>query len=302
MLFKKYYMARSRAQFAFENFRGYFGATILDIGAGGSANFFRKHFGKAYTAVDVSESRNRPDHFVNFEKDPLPFADGAFETVFCFDCLEHCENIHSLFDELVRVSKRNVIISLPNAWPGLLRSLFWGQNISHVSGLPAENFSPGFRHKWNFNIKEAEEFAHRRSLKNGARVTAIVPVYQHVGEHFIEIPKIYPFLLRLSPAHFEVLADESKAADAGEADLYGKTEGEKSGGLRGLARTLVKSLGAINAYRAYYVLSRLTLGPLYLLEEAVRQLIWGWGSRYRYQNVFCRQVWIVIEKDGAAKS
>ncbi|PIS09864.1 MAG: hypothetical protein COT73_12475, partial [Bdellovibrio sp. CG10_big_fil_rev_8_21_14_0_10_47_8] len=127
-LFKKFYTLPIRAAHALRSYPTYFGKTVLDVGAGGSANYFRSQLGDRYKAVDVSDSRNKPDYFVDLEKGVLPFKDGEFETVLCFDNLEHCENCHDLFAELMRVSSKYVIISLPNNWPIFWKSFLMGHN------------------------------------------------------------------------------------------------------------------------------------------------------------------------------
>ena len=36
--------------------------------------------------------------------------------------------------------------------------------------------------------------------------------------------------------------------------------------------------------------------PLFYLDEIFKILIWGWGNKFRYLNMFCRQIWVVLEK------
>ncbi|MFH1501848.1 MAG: methyltransferase domain-containing protein [Candidatus Eisenbacteria bacterium] len=50
------------------------------------------------------------------EAERLPFADDSFDTALCVDVLEHLDDLHAMFAELVRVSGRRVIVSLPNCW------------------------------------------------------------------------------------------------------------------------------------------------------------------------------------------
>ncbi|MFH1144533.1 MAG: methyltransferase domain-containing protein [Candidatus Eisenbacteria bacterium] len=55
----------------------------------------------SYVGVDIA---GRPDIELNLEKaERLPFDDDAFDTVLCADVLEHLDNLHAIFDELVRV-------------------------------------------------------------------------------------------------------------------------------------------------------------------------------------------------------
>ena len=55
------------------------------------------------------------DHVANIEEG-LPFADREFDAVVALDLLEHTNNIWFAFDELVRVSRRQVVIVLPNIY------------------------------------------------------------------------------------------------------------------------------------------------------------------------------------------
>jgi len=282
--FKKHYTKPTRAQLSLDIFKPYFGKTVLDVGAGGSANIFREHLGSRYKAVDVSDSRNQPDYFVDLEKERLPFKDGEFETVLCFDNLEHLENCHELMDDLIRVSSKYVIISLPNNWPTLWKSLLAGRNITHGFGygLPPEKPIPGVRHKWFYNLEEAERFLVAGAQRNKAKVVELQYYYEH-GFEIIQFPYIYPLLTRLHRDHLERFYNLS----AQDQVKFGK-----KGML--ISKTL-RTLGMPASMALLYVLKLVAL-PFWLVDEVIKHLIWGWGSKYRYLNMFCRQIWIVIQK------
>lgn len=65
---KRYIRTPTRAEFALEAFRPFFGERVLDVGAGGGPAVFRKVFGSRYVAVDASSDRDRPDLFADFER------------------------------------------------------------------------------------------------------------------------------------------------------------------------------------------------------------------------------------------
>ena len=77
-----------------------------------------------------------------------------------------------MFDELCRVSRKYVIVSLPNPWADFHHMLRFkdyrpGQALKFY-GLPVEE--PEDRHKWFFSAEEAERFIHYRAAKNSMRI------------------------------------------------------------------------------------------------------------------------------------
>ncbi len=109
-----------------------------------------------YTGIDLSEAA---DVQQNLETAPaLPFLDKSFDCVLCIDVLEHLNSLHKVFSELVRVSRRYVVISWHNCWVNARRPLGRGHGSFSHYGLPPD--APVDRHKWFFNISEAEVFVH----------------------------------------------------------------------------------------------------------------------------------------------
>ncbi len=158
------------------------GTSILDVGADGC--YLKSYLDEqsSYWGIGLGGT---PDQHVNLEKELLPFDDNSFDCVLCIDVLEHLENIHAVFDELCRVSKRSVIFSLPNAYNGFLAMLYRGDYRPGTSikfyGLPLE--PPEDRHKWFFSFEEAENFVHYRAAKNRMRVLQIDNEYVNLESH-----------------------------------------------------------------------------------------------------------------------
>jgi SAM-dependent methyltransferase len=112
----------------------------------------------SYTGVDI---RGNPDFLLNLEKiERLPFDDGSFECVVCLEVLEHLDNLHFIFGELVRISKRHLIVSLPNNWSNARRPIENGRGSIGHYGLPEHPLAD--RHKWFFGLSDALAFAKSR--------------------------------------------------------------------------------------------------------------------------------------------
>ncbi|MFT7465283.1 MAG: ubiquinone/menaquinone biosynthesis C-methylase UbiE [Pseudohongiellaceae bacterium] len=96
---------------------------LLDSGCGDGALsvFTREQTGAEYAVgLDLSVRRaqraqgDKPAvHFLSGSIYELPFPDDHFELVLCTDLLEHLDEPQRAFDELVRVSSKHVLISVP---------------------------------------------------------------------------------------------------------------------------------------------------------------------------------------------
>jgi len=145
-------------------------SSILDVGAGQS--YLRNLLDQECTYLSIGKSDPSLDMDVDLEKGNLPFENNSFDCVVCLDVLEHLENIHMVFDELCRVCRRTVIISLPNAYPVFWDMLRAGE---FALGTPMKYYNlpvepPRDRHKWFFSISEAKNFVQYRAEKCGMKV------------------------------------------------------------------------------------------------------------------------------------
>lgn len=100
----------------------------------------------------------------------LPFADRSFDTVVCFDVLEHLDDPHGMFAELSRVARRHLLVSLPNPWNAARKQLRRGRGAIEHYGLPGE--PPADRHRWFFNFSEASAFLTAMATRHGWRLAA----------------------------------------------------------------------------------------------------------------------------------
>jgi SAM-dependent methyltransferase len=142
-----------RTRFIVERYRPYLAKSVLDVGCY-EAPLRDILKDVDYVGVDIV---GKPDHVIDLEAtERLPFDDEQFQCVICVEVLEHLDGLHRIFDELVRLSHRHLIVSLPNCWCAARRQLEKGSgSISHY-GLPSER--PADRHKWFINLTQAREF------------------------------------------------------------------------------------------------------------------------------------------------
>lgn len=154
---KEFVTFRSREErmaFVARRFAPLLVGSVLDVGC--DQAYLRELLPQevAYTGIDRAEPA---DIMQNLEQEPtLPFADRHFDCVICIDVLEHLDSLHTVFTELIRVSRHNVVISWHNCWVNARRPLQRGRGPFSHYGLPVE--PPGDRHKWFFNCSEAREF------------------------------------------------------------------------------------------------------------------------------------------------
>jgi len=160
---------RTKAAYIFDKYKALLSGRLLDVGA--DQQHLAEHLKANAEYVGVGLGGN-PDIEMDLESGRLPFDDGSFDCVLCFEVLEHLDNIHAVFDELCRVSNRYVVLSIPNAWSTFILAMFSPPNASGRSlkfyGLPPDK--PEDRHKWFFSFSEAVEFVRYRSRANGMRI------------------------------------------------------------------------------------------------------------------------------------
>ena len=163
-----YHDRKTRNQFVASHFRHTLGGSVLNVGGGGSNHLASFISPVSYTEIDIAGS---PD--IVFDLDcgsELPLSSNSYDCVVCTDVLEHLENFHFIFSELLRISSSDVIISLPNISnvfrSYLSRSIYNPNDDTYPSyyygryskyyGLPL--FQPSDRHRWFFSYSEASHF------------------------------------------------------------------------------------------------------------------------------------------------
>ncbi|MCZ6874620.1 MAG: class I SAM-dependent methyltransferase [bacterium] len=146
-----------RTHYIADQFQPLLKGSVLDVGCD-KALLKQLLTGIHYIGVDISGA---PDVQLDLQRiNCLPFADASFDCVICTDTLEHLDNLHTVFGQLIRVTKRYVIISFPNNWANARQPIQRGRGSFEHYGLPAD--APADRHKWFFNFSEAMEFVQQQ--------------------------------------------------------------------------------------------------------------------------------------------
>ena len=180
-----YITRAARTHYIFDHYRDSLRGKILDVGCD-MAVLKSLLSNPDYTGIDIGGT---PDIRINLETaDRLPFDDRVFDCVVCADVLEHLDNLHRMFDELVRVARRDIILSLPNCWSVARVPIGRGTGSFAHYGLPAER--PADRHKWFFSLTQAVAFIDEQARRQGLRI---------VEMHATEKPKfgLVRFLRRM---------------------------------------------------------------------------------------------------------
>ena len=136
--------------------------TLLDLGARDRVLRSHLHSGLQYQSVDQC-----PGHDFQWDlEQPLECPDDAFDIVVALDVLEHLEHIHTAFDEMLRIARSRVYISLPNMGCLSFRVHFlrYGRLAAKYALLPDHQ---GDRHRWLTSYAQMTTFVHELSRRSG---------------------------------------------------------------------------------------------------------------------------------------
>ena len=178
--------------------------TVVDVGARDRRlkDYLPAHV--EYLSADVT-----PGHDLCWNLEvPLLVPDGSYDTIVALDVLEHVELIHRAFDELLRVARRRVFVSLPNmaCLSFRLQYLLDGR-LSAKYDLDLDH--QGDRHRWLTVYRQVCEFVECRASAAGC-TTRRYDILLGYGRYHRKIAR-----LPLSPALraytllFEVSKDPS---------------------------------------------------------------------------------------------
>ena len=125
--------------------------SILDIGCGEGFTLRRlkEHgIGKKFTGIDSSREaislgkKENPDLNLKIgDIYNLKFKDKSFDLVISTEVLEHLGDPKKALDELRRVSKKYLLLSVPNEpWFYLFNYTQWGKDIGHINKWSSRGF------------------------------------------------------------------------------------------------------------------------------------------------------------------
>ncbi len=121
------------------------GSSVLDVGCGNGAYVSALQDGRTTFGLDwqpLPTWASMPGRFAVGLADQLPFSDDSFDTVSCFETLEHLADPQRGLAELGRVARRTVILTVPNC------EISRGQR---ASGLVYHHWvDPTHRNFWSF--------------------------------------------------------------------------------------------------------------------------------------------------------
>ncbi|MGH7700222.1 MAG: class I SAM-dependent methyltransferase [Gemmatimonadales bacterium] len=101
------------------------GATVLDIGArdGGLKGFLPPDV--RYQGMDITPEFAAPDILIRDIAEGIPFADAAFDYVFCIEVLEHVPNPSTTLREIHRVLRPDGVLTLSVPNPYHPKEILW---------------------------------------------------------------------------------------------------------------------------------------------------------------------------------
>ena len=145
---------KDRTEWLYHNFKDIFKkGVVLDVGCDDAP--LRNIIGKdKYFGIDIIGNYDLKINLENSKK--FPFKKNEFETTICIEALEHLDNLHVIANDLFRVTKSHLLISLPNSWRDSRKQIERGRGTIGHYGLPITK--PLDRHKWFINTQEAVFF------------------------------------------------------------------------------------------------------------------------------------------------
>ena len=139
------------------------GEAVLDLGC--DVRGIQEFVGPTtrYCGADI---HGKPDVLVDLDVDLFPFDERSFDTIVCIETLEHLHNMHKVFDDIMRASRRYVVCSLPNEFSHAKNRLMDSQGMPTSSAvIPV---APVFdRHEWLGGISDSIDFLYYRATLAG---------------------------------------------------------------------------------------------------------------------------------------
>ncbi len=137
--------------------------SVLDVGCGEgfTLNKLKENkIGKIYEGIDYSKEaidlgkKAYPDlHISQGNIYNLKYKDNSFDLVICSEVLEHLEDPQKALKELSRVSKKYILLSVPNEpWFYIFNYTQWGKDIGHINKWTSLGFKKFIQQKSSAKI------------------------------------------------------------------------------------------------------------------------------------------------------
>lgn len=152
--------------------------TILDLGSGegGTSKVLSDNNFVISTDINLFRLRRQKENFrlrksLQANAIELPFADSTFDLVIIQDVIEHIENLHKLYKEVIRVLKANgmIYLSTPNRFSiiNIISDPHWGTPIiSILNRKLLQKFFIRYFRKSEFNRKDIPQLLSLKRLWN----------------------------------------------------------------------------------------------------------------------------------------
>jgi SAM-dependent methyltransferase len=157
------------------------GSSVLNLGGGGRRHL-EKYLGPRWHVHEVDITGDC-DTKVNLDEIyRLPFEDESFDVCCAFEVLEHLDHFHSIADEMYRVSKSTILISLPNSavemFPILSNRRYFNDPLqngvySKYNGLPVK--APEDRHRWWLTFEDIVRYCLWYEKEKACGITFFIP-------------------------------------------------------------------------------------------------------------------------------
>lgn len=168
--------------------------TVLEVGVGDQVfgNYLKANTKIAYESLDVANDLN-PTHHGSI--DAIPLNDASYDVVCAFEVLEHLpyEKFEPALKELLRVSRKYVVISIPHFGPPIkfLLKLPFLPEIRFAWKLPypkVHRFNG--QHYWELGKKDFPVSRVRVDIEKHARIMKEFVPFENQYHHFFTLEKV----------------------------------------------------------------------------------------------------------------
>ncbi|HSX40785.1 MAG TPA: class I SAM-dependent methyltransferase [Candidatus Saccharimonadales bacterium] len=141
--------------------------SILDVGCGEGftlEKLQKNHIGKRLEGMDnlqdaIDIGKKLHPKFILKKGDvyKLPYRSSSFDLITCTEVFEHLEKPEKALDELIRVSKKYILLSVPNEPLFTMQRFLRGKNVLHLGDHP--------EHIQHWSAKTFETFVKRKKVR-----------------------------------------------------------------------------------------------------------------------------------------